>query len=118
MNKIEYMLVAELMKRNSQNPKTQTGCCIVDVEGNVIGKGTNALPRGLELTEDDKKRLVEDNDYALNLLEHAERNAIFNAIDNGKVSSLKGSTLYVAYTPCVPCAQAIIAVGIAKVVDF
>jgi dCMP deaminase len=47
-------------------------------------------------------------------IEHAERNAIYNAARAG--TGLEGCTLYAGLTPCMDCARAIVQAGIVEVV--
>jgi dCMP deaminase len=47
-------------------------------------------------------------------MEHAERNAIYNAARCG--TPLEGCTLYVEIMPCMDCARAIVQAGIGQVV--
>jgi dCMP deaminase len=47
--------------------------------------------------------------------EHAERNAIYNAVRRGV--PLLGSTIYTTLFPCCECARAIVQSGIAYVVS-
>jgi dCMP deaminase len=46
-------------------------------------------------------------------IEHAERNAVYNAARVGV--SLKGCSIYLRFWPCVECAKAIIQAGITTV---
>jgi len=47
-------------------------------------------------------------------MEHAERNAIYNAARHG--TQMEGCTLYVELLPCMDCARAIVQAGIREVV--
>ena len=47
-------------------------------------------------------------------MEHAERNAIYNAARHG--TQMQGCTLYVELLPCMDCARAIVQAGIREVV--
>jgi dCMP deaminase len=49
-------------------------------------------------------------------IEHAERNAIFNALNNGV--SLQGSICITTLVPCIDCTKAIISSGISKIYTF
>jgi dCMP deaminase len=88
---------------------TKVGCVIVGSDREVLGVGYNGLPRGvMELsgrTERPAKYLW---------TEHAERNALYNALLTGvKVS---GATMYLNWYPCADCARGIIQSGITCVV--
>jgi len=109
------MSIAILSSFRSKDSKSQNGACIVDSNKKIIGIGYNGLPRGLS---DDEKGVwcdVDDNDVENSkhtYVVHAEKNAIYNSMAH----DLTGSTLYVTLFPCNICAQAIIQVGIKKVV--
>jgi len=116
---IEYSLGAKLMQEYSHNPKVQTGAIIVSKK-TVVGKGSNSTAGERERDSDDYALLSmdnPDNSYRLNMLEHAERNAIMDAVRKGNWRKLPGSSIYVAYLPCVPCSNAIINAGIKEVID-
>ncbi len=49
-------------------------------------------------------------------MEHAERNAIYNAALHGV--SLKNCIMYISGFPCTDCARAIIQCGIKKIIVF
>lgn len=108
-----FMSIAILSSFRSKDPKTQTGACIVDSDNKIIGIGYNGLPRGVSdlekgVWDDDKNILNSKHTYVV----HAEKNAIYNCMKN----DMSNSTLYVTLRPCNVCAQAIIQVGIKKVV--
>lgn len=95
----------------SHDPNTKTGCKIIGPDGETRSEGYNGFPRGLE---DDlhPERLERPEKYFW--IEHAERNAIYNAARVG--IPLKGSTIYVSWLPCMDCARAIIQSGIVRAV--
>ena len=47
-------------------------------------------------------------------IEHAERNAIYNAARIG--TSLNNCTMYISFLPCMDCARAIVSVGIKTII--
>ena len=89
---------------------TQVGCVIVGPRREVRAKGHNTLPRGVHGFPAD--RLVRPDKYTW--IEHAERNAIYDAAKNG--IPLRGCTMYVDMMPCADCARGIIQSGIKEVV--
>ncbi len=91
----------------SKDPHYQYGAVIVGPRKRIVSIGYNGFPRGL----DDSKvtRYQEPDDKWF--LEHAERNAIYNATE-----PLIGYTLYVNGHICADCARAIIQSGIQGVV--
>lgn len=111
------LIVAEIMKQYSHDPKTQTGAAIIDTEYNLYGVGSNTYPQNKIITDIDKELLNSngfDNPHRYRL-EHAERNAIAFGVRNE--NPLFGKIMTVSYTPCVPCANNIANVGLKTVVD-
>lgn len=105
-----WMDLAKLVATWSEDPDTQVGSCIVDLERkNLLEIGWNGIPRGVKLKSYMLKR-PEKYDW----FEHAERNSIYNAAFKG--NSIKGATLYCTLYPCPDCARAIIQSGILEVV--
>ncbi len=103
-------LAYEFAKQNSPDPRTKNAALIVNPETKeIISQGANRFPDGVralpERLHPDQKR---------SYLEHAERDAIFSALRNGKQT--KGAIMYVPWFACSDCAKAIIGAGIACVV--
>lgn len=111
MNWTEYFLnLVEQVKLKSKDQSTQIGAVIVGNDNEVLSTGYNSFPRGLN--DNVPERLERPEKYLW--IEHAERNAIYNAARHG--ISLKGSTIYLSSgVPCMDCARAIINSGIKKV---
>ena len=106
-----FMGVALLSAKRSKDPNTQVGACIVNSDLRIVGIGYNGLPRNC-----DDSKFPWDNDG--NLVDtkypyvvHAEANAILNATQN-----LKESTIYVSLFPCHECTKLIIQSGIIEIV--
>lgn len=103
----------------SKDPNTQVGAVIVGADRQVIAMGFNGFPRGIK---DDAR--LHDRDVKLQLIVHAEINAVMNAARSGV--STRGCTLYLLATdhtnnkwggpPCVRCAVELIQAGIAEIV--
>jgi len=74
--------------------------------------GYNGLPRGVSAQEDTRFDRASGEKFFW--IEHAERNAIYNAARTGV--SLVGCTAYVNRFPCADCGRALIQSGIAQVV--
>lgn len=106
-----FMGVALLSARRSKDPVTQVGACIVSPDKKIIGIGYNGFPSGIS---DQEYSWAKDEDY-LNTkypyVVHAEANAILNATNN-----LKDTTLYVTLFPCNECAKLIIQSKIKEIV--
>lgn len=108
-----YLTMCYLISMRSKDPSTHVGSVIVDSDNVLVSTGYNSLPRGIE-ADTDIKRLSREGGEKYFWIEHAERNAIYNAARRG--TQLKGCRLYVPWTPCTDCARAIIQTGITEVV--
>lgn len=112
----------------SDDPTTTVGAIIIDDNNQIVSMGTNHSPYVMKLDAKGENREKFETVYRnkngkvidkekFKWVEHAERNAIFNALNHG-TSSLKGYTLIATLAPCINCARAIISVGIRKVVTI
>jgi dCMP deaminase len=97
----------------SKDPNTHVGSVIADSDNVLVATGYNSLPRGLEIDEQEL-RISRENGEKYLWIEHAERNAIYNAARRGTI--LKGCKVYVPWLPCADCARGIIQTGIAEVI--
>ena len=111
MNWIEYFLnIAEQVKLKSKDQSTQIGAVIVGEDKEVLSTGYNSFPRGLDDSLQERQERPEKYFW----MEHAERNAIYNAARIGV--SLKNSTIYLTSgLPCMDCARGIVNSGIKTV---
>ncbi len=111
MEWVEYFLgIAEQVKLKSKDESTQIGAVIVGEDNEILSTGYNSFPRGLR--DDKEERQIRPDKYFW--MEHAERNAIYNAARVG--TPLKNSTIYLTSgLPCTDCARAIINTGIKKI---
>ena len=108
MNWTEYFLgIAEQVKLKSKDQSTQIGAVVVGEGKNVLSTGYNSFPRGLDDSLQERQERPEKYFW----MEHAERNAIYNAALEGV--SLKNSTIYLTSgLPCMDCARGIVNSGI------
>lgn len=110
-----FMNLAESVGPKSKDPNRKVGAVIVGKHKQVLSVGFNGLARGVV---DDPgivpTRYERPEKYLW--IEHAERNAIYNAARHG--ISLDDSVLYVTMPPCTDCARGIIQTGITKVVSL
>lgn len=97
-----------LASSTSHDPRTHNGAVIV-YDGRVIASSANRFPVGVTRTGE---RLERPRKYAF--MEHAERNAIFEAARLGR--STAGATMYCPWAACAECARAIIQSGIIRLV--
>lgn len=107
-----FILQAVLISQKSKDPSTQVGCIIVNDDNVILSTGFNGFPRGIE--EDWKDRWKSPEKY--HWVEHAERNAIFNAARVGV--SLNGAKAYLNWEPkpCAECSRALIQAGIKEII--
>lgn len=108
-----YITMCYLVAMRSRDEHTHVGSVIVDSDNILVSTGYNSLPRGIEY-ETNPNRIKREGGEKYFWIEHAERNAIYNAARRG--ITLKGCRLYVPWTPCADCARGIIQTGIAEVI--
>lgn len=105
-----FLDICRVVRTRSKDPSTQIGCVIVGPAREIRSTGYNSLPRGVR--DDVPERFVRPTKYLW--IEHAERNAIYNAARCG--TPMEGCTLYCELLPCMDCARAIVQAGIAEIV--
>lgn len=111
------LLLCEEIRQASHDPDRKVGVVVADAGGQVLATGTNEPPASLGLTvAESHEAIAQDPDWKYFMLEHAERNAIFAALRQGK--SLIGATMYGTLFPCADCARAIVASGLSRLVVF
>lgn len=108
MNWVDYFReIANVVAKKSKDEKTHIGAVIVGKDNEIVSTGYNSFPRGL--IDDKPERQERPEKYFW--MEHAERNAIYNAARIGV--STKDCSLYLSHWfPCVECTRAIINSGI------
>jgi dCMP deaminase len=107
----EYFLeICRTVSRRSKDPNTKLGAVVVGPAHEIRATGYNSLVRGIR--DDVPERLVRPQKYLW--MEHAERNAIYNAARHGV--QMEGCSLFVELLPCMDCARAIVQAGIQEVV--
>lgn len=108
-----FIAIAETIASLSKDPSTKVGAVIVHPRSKaVVAVGFNGFPRQVAETEARWKTRPEKYNY----VEHAERNAIYNAARHGMAT--EGCWLYLNWDPfsfCPDCARAIIQAGITHV---
>lgn len=108
-----YITMCYLVGMRSRDNHTHVGAVVVDSDNVLVSTGYNSLPRFIE-PDEDGKRMSRENGEKYFWMEHAERNAIYNAARRGTV--LKKCKIYVPWTPCPDCARAIIQTGMDEVI--
>lgn len=92
----------------SKDPKAKVGAVVFAKRGGDVSIGYNGFPIGVK----DSTDRLQDSEIKLELIVHAEQNAIIAA-----GSRTQGATLYVWGKPiCARCAGSIIQAGIRRVV--
>ena len=108
-----YITMCYLVGMSSRDEHTHVGSVICDSDNVLVSTGYNSLPRAIEIDRG-QKRLSREGGEKYFWMEHAERNAIYNAARRG--TQLKECKLYVPWMPCADCARAIIQTGISEVI--
>lgn len=105
-----FMTQAYLMSMKSKDRSTKVGAVIVGPANDQRSSGFNSPVRGFnDLRED-----IHEKPKKYSFMEHAERNAIYNAARVG--IPLEGCRMYVPWCPCTDCARAIVQSGITEVI--
>lgn len=107
-----FILQAALIAQKSKDPSTKVGCVIVGNDNAILSMGFNGFARNVN--ENISSRWKRPEKY--HWVEHAERNAIFNAARNG--INLNGARAYLNWEPkpCADCTRALIQVGIKEII--
>lgn len=107
----EYFLnMCEAVSLKSKDQSSKIGAIIVGPGNEIRSTGYNGFPRGFQ----DNDPTKQERPIKYKYMEHAERNAIYNAARFG--ASTEGCTLYCKWPPCSDCARAIVQAGITKLV--
>ena len=111
MNWDRYFLdIATIVAIKSKDESNKIGAVIVGPGKEVRSTGYNGFPRGFN--DDDPAK--QERPLKYKYMEHAERNAIYNAARFG--ASVEGCTMYCQWPPCSDCARAIVQSGIKRLV--
>ncbi|MCW5977429.1 MAG: CMP deaminase [Bryobacteraceae bacterium] len=105
-----YLNICRDVAARSKDPNTQIGCVIVGPAHEIRSTGYNSFPRGIR--DDIPERRMRPTKYLW--MEHAERNAIYNAARAG--TSTDNCSIYIEIMPCMDCARAIVQAGIKRVI--
>ena len=105
-----FMSMAYLVAMKSKDEKTHIGAVIVGDNNEVRSVGYNSFVRRLKDNKKDRQKRPEKYYW----MEHAERNAIYNATLMGV--SLDGCRMYTNGIPCMDCARAVVQSGIREVI--
>lgn len=104
-----WLDIARRMAHNrSKDPSTQV-CCLLVRDNHLVVSGYNGFAPGAEETQDLWKRPGKYDRVI-----HAETNAVGIAARLGHPTD--GCIAYVTHFPCKPCATALVAAGVIRVV--
>lgn len=95
--------------RKSPDPSNQNGAVVVSDDGYQFGGGCNTFPPGTVPTSEQ----LQDRDWKLSHIEHAERYALYDTASHWSTSGL---ILVCPWFACDACARAILLCGIKRVV--
>ena len=127
-----FIRLAMLVSQKSKDPSTKVGCIIVGNDNAILSTGFNGFPRGVKEETSytdiyDESGLVMGQASSKLLdrwnrpekyswVEHAERNAIYNAARHG-ICTL-GTRAYLNFEPhpCADCTRALIQAGIVEII--
>lgn len=110
------MKIACVCAKESKDPSTQVGSCIISSDNRIVSTGFNHNP--VEWSADtfpwrnDMTEIGEENTKYPYII-HSELDAISKC---NNLNDLKGGTIYVTLFPCIQCAKTIVSFGIKKVV--
>tara|TARA_R110000787_G_scaffold254663_2_gene359954 strand:- start:232 stop:708 length:477 start_codon:yes stop_codon:yes gene_type:complete len=105
-----FMRMLPAVAAKSKDTAFHVGAIIVGPDHEIRTTGYNSFVRGLADIHPERFESPEKYKW----IEHAERNAIYNAARMG--TALKGCRIYIGANPCMYCARAIVSVGIKEVV--
>ncbi len=113
-----FMQIAQVVDLRSNCSRRQVAAVIVK-DHRIISTGYNGTPRGIKNCNEGGCPRCSSNAPSGTALEeclccHGEENAIVQAAYHG--ISVKDSTLYTTFSPCLLCAKMIINAGIVEVV--
>ena len=115
----KYFMDIALVADSRSNCTRRHVAAVLVRDRRIISTGYNGTPRGVRNCADGGCPRCNSNTpsgHGLGdcLCSHAEENSIVQAAYHG--ISVKGSTLYTTYSPCLTCAKMIINAGIVEVV--
>jgi dCMP deaminase len=108
-----YKLTQYMAQLFSKDPSTKVGALFI-YPGTlqILSMGYNGMPRCIDETIQARW----DRPLKYKFVEHAERNAIYNAVQSG--TGLKDSICIVSKLPCADCARGIIQSGCILIISL
>lgn len=105
----EWMADTYRFAQHSPDPSTQNAAMLFNPDGAIISYDCNRFPSGVEYTPERWERPLK-----YEIIEHAERNAIYHAASVG--ARTRNSTMVAPWAACADCARAIIQSGVKRLV--
>ncbi|OOY09810.1 hypothetical protein BMI89_03085 [Thioclava sp. F36-7] len=109
-----FIEIAQNISSWSEDPSRKVGAVIVNPSNAIISTGYNGFPR--RIAHDPAILFAQESGEKYLWIEHAERNAIYNAANVGTATA--GCTIYTTLFPCADCARAIIQSGLIRLVTY
>ncbi|MFI5015464.1 MAG: deoxycytidylate deaminase [Hyphomicrobiales bacterium] len=103
----KLMRLARDIAGTSPNRVRHVGAVLLAANGDATIAACNTFPKGVRDLEE-----RHEGDGRFVWMEHAERNAIFEAARRGVTT--EGATLATTFFPCIDCARAIVQSGVAR----
>ena len=107
----EFLAQCIELAGDSPDPSTQVGAIVVGPDREIIGKGINDWACG----HSGNRGWIENKQF---YMEHAERNALFQAVRAGFWRKIGWSTLYAPWSACAECARVISSFGVKRLVRY
>jgi deoxycytidylate deaminase len=82
-----FVELSKFVSNWSKDPKAPVGAVVVSNRGGAVSTGYNGFPIGVE----DSAERLEDNEMKLELVVHAEQNALINAGSRAENSTIYGN---------------------------
>jgi dCMP deaminase len=102
-----FLLLCNVIKLRSKDPKRQVGACLVSLKDNrIISTGYNSLKQGVNDNIDWSNR-----ELVHSLVLHAECNVLLYSKSN-----FEDSILYCTTSPCCDCIKSIAAANVKKII--
>lgn len=108
-DELQLLIMAYSQARQSPDPSNQNGAIMASHDGTICGRGHNGFPPGIIPTVEQ----LNDRNWKLSHIEHAERAALFNVASWRRTGDL---ILVCPWFACDACARAIVMCGVRKVI--
>lgn len=105
----DYFLGLARYVNTKSKDATKVGCVLVGPNNEIRSTGYNGFPRDVDYSA---SRMERPEKYYW--MEHAERNAIYNAARMG--TALDGCKAYVSWFTCMDCARGLVSSGVTEIV--